>query len=114
MCNFIFRTTHPQDGYWVSDRTSYEYSHDQGFLRDFHHGFTVPGEQYWIDQEQKFPYNELQIKLKGLYKEIPVTIDGQLINAIEKQIQRIKITLTDTEKGRLHDYITNFELEKFR
>ena len=69
---------------------------------------------YWIDQQQKFPYDELQKKLTALYKEIPVTIDGQLINAIEKQIQRIKITLTDTEKGRLHDYIINFELAKFR
>jgi hypothetical protein len=69
---------------------------------------------YWIDQEQKFPYVHLQQKLKALYKEIPVTIDGQLISAIETQIQRIKITLTPTEKGRLHDYITNFELEKFR
>jgi hypothetical protein len=37
-----------------------------------------------------------------------------LISAIETQIQHIKITLTPTEKGRLHDYITNFELEKFR
>jgi hypothetical protein len=69
---------------------------------------------YWIGQEQKFPYVHLQQKLEALYKEIPVTIDGQLISAIETQIQRIKITLTPTEKGRLHDYITNFELEKFR
>ena len=69
---------------------------------------------YWIGQEQKFPYDELEKKLKALHTEIPVTIDGQLINAIETQIQHIKKTLTPTEKGRLHDYITNFELEKFR
>lgn len=80
---------------------------------------------YWIDQEEKFPYKwidrqhtyayvHVKQKLEALYKEIPVTIDGQLISAIETQIQHIKITLTTTEKDRLHDYITNFELAKFR
>ena len=45
MYTYNCRTTHPQDEYWATDRTSYEWRHDQRILRDFHHGFTVSGNQ---------------------------------------------------------------------
>ena len=35
MCSCNYRATHLQDEYWPADRTSYTYSHDQGFWEIF-------------------------------------------------------------------------------